>query len=1056
MIKAHFVFGLIFCIQSLVAQDLKKGNFEQPFFLNLSRKEGLHCNAATKIEQDSNGFIWIGTNEGLNRYDGKNILRYTHNQEDTNSIQSNYVNDILIFNSKSFIVATIGGLDFYQNGKDEFQHLRKYFLGNYFKTLLKENDHQLWVGTMNRDNYSGGGLYLFDIQSNKSTYWKITDHINIKIKDTSVLYKYNSITCIKRDWNDKNILWIATEVGIVKFDIKLRKFLNYTIYNKIQLHKYQYITCILPDSDSTIWVGIWDGGLYHYYPKTNKWEYLEILNSVKDQFRIVTSLLKKNDNEILVGSTFGVHTIKIPNKNIDFWEHKIYESEGSTIGYLCWDIYKDKSNSIWMAMENGVSRLDSQHDIFTFFRLSPKQKLNPNICNIKGIAEGTISKKIFVSIDAQENLYIIDNQCKTFHTISYFNWKNRSENPRYFEAINNDSFGHIWLYSKNELFLLDEITNNITPLIEFNDGLKSLKTEEIFQILNQGKFHLWLIGRKKIAKLNLLTKETKIYKIEELDTVSSNNMIFEGIISNENQLVLATCNGILFHQNYNWHLIKPFRNHNEDLNCYYSITQTSDGYFWLVSSDQGLLKCKLINNQFVIENPKNGYPFQLKEKFFQVKSINDILWITTTSGIVAFDYQNQSQYYFSELHNLHFSKLPSSNNSQLFKTLSNGNIVFGTNNMRIGYFNPQNILKNISPKPSVFFDRFMVFDKLYIDRSKLNILQSISLSHKENFFSIYFGAIQFSNNQDIVYSYLLDGIDPEWVVTKNPVATYTNISGGKYTFRVKAKNRENIWSDEQSFEVRITPPFWKTPLFIIIMLFSLLISIFGFNHYRIKRINEKNKLQQLMLQSEVKALRVQMNPHFIYNALNSVKNKILSNNPLGAAEYLSEFAHLLRTILQQSRKKQISLKEELDTLLLYIQMEMSRFQHKFRLEYHISELVPLESTLVPPLIFQPYVENAIRHAFNTKKDDPTLKITVELEAENTILCVIDDNGNGRINNTTQNALHESLGMNITNERIILHNQLNDNNINIRIIDKINHENQPDGTRIEVRFYDQIQ
>ena len=400
--------------------------------------------------------------------------------------------------------------------------------------------------------------------------------------------------------------------------------------------------------------------------------------------------------------------------------------------------------------------------------------------------------------------------------------------------------------------------------------------------------------------------------------------------------------------------------------------------------------------------------------------------------------------------------LPSSNNSQLFKTLSNGNIVFGTNNMRIGYFNPQNILKNISPKPSVFFDRFMVFDKLYIDRSKLNILQSISLSHKENFFSIYFGAIQFSNNQDIVYSYLLDGIDPEWVVTKNPVATYTNISGGKYTFRVKAKNRENIWSDEQSFEVRITPPFWKTPLFIIIMLFSLLISIFGFNHYRIKRINEKNKLQQLMLQSEVKALRVQMNPHFIYNALNSVKNKILSNNPLGAAEYLSEFAHLLRTILQQSRKKQISLKEELDTLLLYIQMEMSRFQHKFRLEYHISELVPLESTLVPPLIFQPYVENAIRHAFNTKKDDPTLKITVELEAENTILCVIDDNGNGRINNTTQNALHESLGMNITNERIILHNQLNDNNINIRIIDKINHENQPDGTRIEVRFYDQIQ
>ena len=268
---------------------------------------------------------------------------------------------------------------------------------------------------------------------------------------------------------------------------------------------------------------------------------------------------------------------------------------------------------------------------------------------------------------------------------------------------------------------------------------------------------------------------------------------------------------------------------------------------------------------------------------------------------------------------------------------------------------------------------------------------------------------------------------------------------------MKAKNRDGVWSDEKSILIHIKPPFWKTKWFFVLSLLGILLLTYAFYRYRIAQIQEKNRIQQLALQSEVKALRVQMNPHFIFNALNSVKNNILSNKPLEAAEYLSNFAYLLRNILQQSRLKLIPLNEELETLLLYIDMEMGRFQKKFVFNYFLDKDIPISEIMIPPLIIQPYVENAIRHAFNNMLEPGILNLEVKMEQPNIVLCFVDDNGCGRLVKETIDSKHKSLGMSITNDRIKLHNQLNEAHIKVNIIDKKNAENVPCGTRIEIRL-----
>ncbi len=219
-----------------------------------------------------------------------------------------------------------------------------------------------------------------------------------------------------------------------------------------------------------------------------------------------------------------------------------------------------------------------------------------------------------------------------------------------------------------------------------------------------------------------------------------------------------------------------------------------------------------------------------------------------------------------------------------------------------------------------------------------------------------------------------------------------------------------------------------------------------------KAVSQSNELQRQLAQMELLALRSQMNPHFIFNSLNSIKSYILRNGPLEASEYLTKFSNLIRAILQNSKKSEISLKDELDTLLLYVKLEQMRFSEKFQFTFFQKSGAMLDTVMVPPLILQPYVENAIWHGLLHLDTKGILKIEVREKENGCLVVIIEDNGIGRkrAEELKSKSLrnYKSMGMGITKSRIELHNQINAKGITVNVMDVFD-DRESTGTRVEI-------
>jgi len=219
--------------------------------------------------------------------------------------------------------------------------------------------------------------------------------------------------------------------------------------------------------------------------------------------------------------------------------------------------------------------------------------------------------------------------------------------------------------------------------------------------------------------------------------------------------------------------------------------------------------------------------------------------------------------------------------------------------------------------------------------------------------------------------------------------------------------------------------------------------------------HQKSRIKKTILQLEAKALRAQMNPHFIFNCMNSIKQLIQQKEEDKAIAYLTAFSKLMRAILQNSDRKEISLFEEIETCRLYTQLESMRFNNKFSYAFDIDETLDLKSIMVPALIIQPFIENSIWHGIMPKTDEGRLTVRIN-KTNNAISCVIDDDGIGRemsMRNKFRSSAstYQSKGIHLTQTRLGLSNILNQRNATVEIIDKATDEGEIAGTKVILVF-----
>ncbi len=333
-----------------------------------------------------------------------------------------------------------------------------------------------------------------------------------------------------------------------------------------------------------------------------------------------------------------------------------------------------------------------------------------------------------------------------------------------------------------------------------------------------------------------------------------------------------------------------------------------------------------------------------------------------------------------------------------------------------------------------------------------------NLTYQQNNININFSVLSFIPNQKNKIYYKIN--EESWQQIEDETRNFvlTSLAPGAYTISFKT-GFENTLSSETHLFLQIHKPFWQSIWFMAAIFAVSCLILFQIYRFQIEKIKKRNQLlldkinlEKNLNQFKLKAIKSQMNPHFFYNALNTIQSYILSNDKKQAISYLSKFSSLTRTILEMTEKESISLSEEIKTLGLYLDIEQGRFDHDFTYEIQVEEDIDTDNTKIPSMLLQPYVENAIKHGLLHKQGEKKLLIQFEKTSEN-LRITIDDNGIGRKKsaelNSIKNKKHNSFATKATQNRIELLNQMNNQNISICFIDKSNNSLSAAGTTVVV-------
>ncbi len=382
---------------------------------------------------------------------------------------------------------------------------------------------------------------------------------------------------------------------------------------------------------------------------------------------------------------------------------------------------------------------------------------------------------------------------------------------------------------------------------------------------------------------------------------------------------------------------------------------------------------------------------------------------------------------------------------QIEKIIVGGDSVFVATKLGIS------ILRNLD-KPSPAFEMPLHIREVFVENRPVGLKENLRIPYNENSITIEYFGISLIKTGKLTYRHRLVGLEEDWVENQQIVAQYPYLPAGSYRFEVEVRHAEGHWSaSPATFSFVVLKPFWYKWEFILfagivtIALFVIGVRLYGRSKIRHQRLlSDINWYQQ-------EAFVGQMNPHFMFNALNTVQKFILENDKMASIRYLNVFARLMRRVLEQARIKESSLESEQDLLNLYVEMESVRFDNYFEYTLTTDPYIDKKQTVIPVFLIQPLVENAIKHGLMNSKKHGKLGVRFLLKNENDLLCEVEDNGIGRkaaseIANTLGKT---SAGLSILQNRISLINQRSNSSISLTFHDLFDEQQQASGTLVSL-------
>jgi ligand-binding sensor domain-containing protein len=1024
------------------------------------RIANLHLHLDYKINHilpDPKGFLWLATESGLVRYDGSTVETYTHDPANPQSLPMNHLTYLLRDDKTGliWIASANAGLVCFDPKAPKNKAFTTYRSlpndpktvgGNALNVLEIDKNRHLWIGgddakltdldleTLKFTRHTEGveatifglcnggegklfigtltkALMLYDTRLHKPI--KQWDFKDLLPKNFDKVNSLNMVGDILLDKNKTSLWCLFGPAGLVHLDLKTDKSQTYNLgFSTFNVAKENNVLSLNEDHEGKFWLGHTLEGMIVFNPKTNQVERRlsdesEVAKS-KSPLRVNKVYTDKSTNITWIGTTKGLFsyspvkntytqltTFPISNKMIQIKENLL-----------------DKSRAVWILTDKNLLKMDGQtrREVarFTFSSEMEVNQWSSLDIEPSGVYVRTVYRVSRVDEAAKK---IVTLPIKYDITGLADDTLSNGEPIRWISTYNAGLF---------------RLRNNGTI-----EHFPQLPTKVLLFVHRTSAGSVW-IGTDGIGLLRLKNKEKVSF-----DHFSNDPKVPNSLPDNiptylhtdsQNRLWLATAsNGLswienaevaqpIFHQYSINKVENPFIS---------SIYEDGDGNIWAdnLKGKPYVFNPKTHESHLLMGDGSDILPNRLPEKIIVGQGKGGV-WLANTEGVTFIDKTNESVF-------------------------------------------PKRVLP-------IHFTGLTIFNTDETERLAND--STVQLSYRENFFSLKFSALNFEGNTQ--YRYKLEGIDDDWVnIGSRNMAYYTNIPHGKYTFRVRASvGIESEDDKETRLEIVILPPFWQTWWFRFLALISVGGALYWLFLNRLRQIKYEATLkqkeaeikqkeaetsqlraefQQKIAETELSALRAQMNPHFIFNCLNSLNLYILENHVDLASDYLQRFSKLIRLVLENSRLERIPLINEVEALKLYMMMEGMRFKEKLTFDIQIDPEIDAEMVTIPPLLLQPFIENAIWHGLMHKVEGGTIWLKITQPSDTVIHAEIVDNGIGRaaaaVIKSKSATQQKSFGMKVTGERIAAINQIYNTQTKVEVIDLKDENGNANGTKIIVEI-----
>lgn len=833
---------------------LSFGQANQIKFEHITTNEGLSQSTVSCIYQDSRGFIWFGTRDGLNRYDGYKFNIYRFNAENHLSISNNYINEIAEDKDGHLWIATVGG------GLNRFDRATNTFTtythnpsnissisSNNVTALKIDNSGNLWLG------FQGTGVDMFDPKSGVFKHYYNYGNNASSISDNFI----RSILITKT-----NEVWVGTQHGgLNRLNRQSGSFRQYLHHDEDPSSiSANDIFRVFEDSKGRIWIGTNGSGLDLYEPATDNFQHFKHGDKNTIPNNTIHALGEDAEHNLWIGTeNGGLSVFNVPKGTFTNFKNDDID-RFSLSNNSIYSIFRDAKGNMWVGTFAGGVNFVNRDNRFIHFKhtLDPTSLSDNKLLCIFEDSE----KNIWIGTDGG-GMDLFDPEKGVFYHYRYDPGNTNSLSGNYVIDMAEDKNGNLWVATYGDgITVFNKKNKTFTHLRSDVIDSTSLSSNYAFAVFRDSEGDMWVgtLGGG-LNKYDYNSKSFTKYRFKPGSKHSLSSDDISSITENEPGLLyISTSNGLSVLNKRTGEFTNYFNNPYESNtvagNIVGSITKDSQGMLW-IATNAGLSMFNPKTRQFKNYSEQDGLPNSYI--FAAVEDNNRDLWISTNNGISHFNRKNNKFYNYNIVDGLQGNEFK----EHAYLKSSTGALYFGGNN-GFNVFYPSKIVP-VKYDPPLKLTAFRIANKAVpvatdsIDsplKSAISETKKIVLPNSSSAIEFEFASLNFASSDKKKYAYMLEGLDTNWIESGNKTtASYTNLDPGNYTFRVKGLDNSGNWSkNEISLALVIQPPFWLTWWFKVLVFVTIVGAYLGFYKLRMKSINAQRKALEKQVEDRTSQL----------------------------------------------------------------------------------------------------------------------------------------------------------------------------------------------------------